>query len=118
MCLHSYIPPLPSLHALTSTLLHLTILLETNGRHGDEASGFLGREVTNFVHARLGHVVQLLRLGRTTQDGNTAFVRTAADLAVDRLLRRWDGGLEELALGGEVETVVEELIRELKSAFC
>lgn len=97
------------LHFLTSLRLHLTILLQANGRHIDEAGSLGGREVTNLIHAGLGHVVQLLGLGRAAQNRDRALVRAAADLAVHRLLRSSDGGLKELALGGEVKTVVEEL---------
>ena len=97
------------LHLLTSSLLHLAVLLQTDSRHGDESGGLSGRKVTNLIHAGLGHVIQLLGLGETTEDGHTALVGPAADLAVDGLLGGSDGGLEELALGGEVKTVVEDL---------
>lgn len=97
------------LQPLASSSLHLAVLLQTDSRDGDEAGGLGRREVTNLVHAGLGHVVQLLGLGRTAEDGDAALVGPAADLAVDGLLGGGDGGLEELALGGEVETVVEDL---------
>lgn len=97
------------LQPLTSSRLHLAVLLETDSRHGDEASGLGRREVTNLIHAGLGHVIQLLGFGRPTEDGHTALVGAAADLAVDALLRGSDGGLEELALGRKVETIVEDL---------
>lgn len=97
------------LQSLTSGGLHLTVLLETNGRHGDEPSGLGGGEVTNLIHGGLAHVVELLCLGGATEDGNGALVGAAADLAVDGLLGSGDGGLEELALGGEVHAVVQEL---------
>lgn len=98
-----------NLQSLASGSLHLAVLLETNGRHGDEASGLGGGEVTNLIHGGLAHVVELLCLGGTTEDGNGALVGAAADLAVDGLLGSGDGGLEELALGGEVHAVVQEL---------
>lgn len=97
------------LQLLASGGLHLTVLLETDGRHVDEASGLGGREVTNLIHAGLGHVVQLLGLGGASQDGDGALVGAAADLAVDGLLRSGDGGLKELTLGGEVHAVVQKL---------
>lgn len=97
------------LQLLASGGLHLAVLLETDGRHVDEASGLSGGEVTDLVHGRLAHVVQLLGLGGTTEDGNETLVGAAADLAVDGLLGSGDGGLEELALGGEVHAVVQEL---------
>lgn len=98
-----------NLHALTSGGLHVAVLLEADGRHGNETGGLGGGEVTNLVHAGLGHVVQLLGLGGAAQNGDATLVGTAADLAVDGLLRGSDGGLEELTLGGEVQTVVQEL---------
>lgn len=97
------------LQLLASGGLHLAVLLETDGRHVDEASGLSGGEVTDLVHGGLAHVVQLLGLGGTTEDGNETLVGAAADLAVDGLLGSGDGGLEELALGGEVHAVVQEL---------
>lgn len=97
------------LHPLTGSLLHLAILLQTDSRHGDEASRLSRREVTNLVHAGFGHVVKLLGLGGTAKDGNAALVGSAADLAVDRLLGGGDGGFKEFAFGREVETVVEDL---------
>ena len=98
-----------NLQSLTSSGLHLAVLLETDGRHVDEASGLSGGEVTDLVHGGLAHVVQLLGLGRTAENGNGTLVGAAADLAVDGLLGSGDGGLEELALGGEVHAVVQEL---------
>lgn len=98
-----------NLQSLASGGLHLTVLLETNGRHVDEASGLGGGEVTNLVHGGLAHVVELLCLGGATENGDGALVGAAADLAVDGLLGSGDGGLEELALGGEVHAVVQEL---------
>lgn len=97
------------LQPLTSSRLHLAVLLQTDSRHGDESSGLGRREVTNLIHTGLRHVIQLLGLGRTAKNGGAALVSTAADLAVDALLRGGDGGLEELTLGGEVETVVQDL---------
>ena len=99
----------PLLHLLTSSLLHLAVLLQTDSRHGDESGGLSGRKVTNLIHAGLGHVIQLLGLGETAKDGHAALVRSATDLTVDGLLGGSDGGLEELALGREVETVVKDL---------
>ena len=98
-----------TLQPLTSSGLHLAVLLETDSRDGNEAGGLSRREVTNLVHAGLGHVVQLLGFGRTAEDGDAALVGPAADLAVDALLGGGDGGLEELTLGGEVEAVVQDL---------
>lgn len=100
---------IPPLHLLTSLLLHLTILLQPNRRNSNKARRLSRREVTNLIHARLGHVIQLLGLRVAAQNGHAALVRTAADLAVNRLLGGRDGGFEELALRGEVETVVEDL---------
>ena len=97
------------LHLLTSSLLHLAVLLQTDSRHGDESGGLSGRKVTNLIHAGLGHVIQLLGLGETAKDGHAALVRSATDLTVDGLLGGSDGGFEELALGREVETVVKDL---------
>ena len=97
------------LHLLASSSLHLSVLLEADSGDIDETGGLGGGEVTNLVHAGLGHVVQLLSLGGATKDGDGALVGAAADLAVDGLLRGSDGGLEELTLGGEVQTVVQEL---------
>lgn len=98
-----------NLQPLASGGLHLTVLLKTDGRHVDEASGLGGGEVTNLIHGGLAHVVELLCLGGATENGNGALVGTAADLAVDGLLGSGDGDLEELALGGEVHAVVQEL---------
>lgn len=98
-----------SLHLLTSLGLGLTVLLQADSGDGDETSSLSGREVTNLVHARLGHVVQLLGLGRATKHGDSALVGTATDLTVDGLLGSGDGRLQELTLGREVETVVKEL---------
>ena len=97
------------LQSLASGGLHLTVLLETNGRNVDEASGLGGGEVTNLIHGGLGHVVELLSLGGATENGNGALVGAAADLTVDGLLGSGDGALKELALGGEVHAVVQEL---------
>lgn len=97
------------LHLLASGGLHLTVLLEADSRNVDESSGLSGREVTDLVHAGLGHIVQLLSLRRAAKNGDTALVGTAADLAVDGLLGSSNGGLQELALGGEVHAVVQEL---------
>lgn len=98
-----------NLKTLTSSSLALAVLLETDSRDSDEASGLGGGEVTDLVHARLGHVIQLLGLGGTTQDGDGSLVGTAADQAVDALLGGSDGGLQELALGREVHAVVKKL---------
>ena len=98
-----------NLQSLTSSGLHLTVLLETNGRHVDEASGLGGGEVTNLIHGGLGHVVELLGLGGATEDGNGALVGAATDLTVDGLLGSSNGALKELTLGGEVHAVVKEL---------
>lgn len=98
-----------NLQSLASGGLHQTVLLETNGRHADETSGLGRGEVTDLIHGGLAHVVELLSLGGATEDGNGTLVSTAADLAVDRLLGSGDGRLEELALGGEVHAVVQEL---------
>jgi hypothetical protein len=97
------------LQTLTSGGLHLAVLLEADGRNVDKAGGLGGGEVTDLVHGGLAHVVQLLSLGGTAENGNGTLVCAAADLAVDGLLRSGDGGLEELALGGEVHAVVQEL---------
>lgn len=99
-----------NLHLLTSGLLHLAILLQADGRHTDETGGLGGGEVTDLVHAGLGHVVQLLGLGVAAQDGEAALVGAAADHTVDGLLRGLDRVLEELTLGREVQAVVEDLL--------
>lgn len=98
-----------NLQSLASGGLHLTVLLETNGGHVDEASGLGGGEVTNLIHGGLGHVVELLGLGGATENGNGALIGAAADFTVDGLLGSGDGALKELALRGEVHAVVQEL---------
>lgn len=97
------------LQLLASGGLHLAVLLKTDGRHVDEAGGLGRREVTDLIHGGFTHVVQLLSLGGTTENGHGTLVCAAADLAVDGLLGSGDRGLEELALGGEVHAVVKEL---------
>lgn len=104
------------LHLLASGLLHLAVLLQTDGGHANEASGLGGSEVADLVHAGFGHVVQLLSLGGTAKDDHVTLVGAAADLAVDGLLGGRDGLLKELTLGGEVETVVEDLSQNVSNA--
>lgn len=98
-----------TLHLLASSCLHFTVLLQTDSRDGDESGSFGRREVTDLVHAGLGHVVQLLGFRGAAQDDEVALVRTAADLSVDGLLGSRDGGFKELAFWGEVQTIVQEL---------
>lgn len=98
-----------TLHPLAGGLLHLAVLLQTDGRHADEPGGLGGGKVTDLVHAGLGHVVQLLGLRGSAEDDHVALVGTAADLAIDGLLGGGDRLLEELALRGEVEAVVQKL---------
>jgi hypothetical protein len=98
-------------HLQTLTLLQLgvSVLLETDGLDGDESSGVLGSESSDLVHGGLGHVVELLGLGGTSENLEVTLVDTAADGSVDGLLGGADRVLEELTLGGEVESVVEDL---------
>ncbi|TIA03603.1 Bystin-domain-containing protein [Aureobasidium pullulans] len=79
--------------------------LPADGVDGDEAGGVLGTEVTDDVHGGLVHVVELLGVGPAAEDAEGALVDTAADGTVDAVLRGGNALEEELALGGEVETV-------------
>jgi hypothetical protein len=97
------------LQLLASLLHHAAVLLETDGVNGDEAGGVLGAEVANDVHRGLVHVVELLGVGPAAEDAEGALVDTAADGTVDAVLRGGDALEQELGLGGEVETVVEDL---------
>ena len=91
-------------------LFHLLAeLLQPDGVHADEASGALGSKVSNLVHGALALVVELLGVGPAANDAEHALVGAAADGAVDGLLGGGDAVLEELTLGREVETVVEDL---------
>lgn len=87
--------------------LHLAILLQTNGLDLDEAARLIGLEAANLVHGALLLIVQLLGLAAAAEHDGVALVQAQADLAVDRLLGGDDAGLEELALGGEVQAVVQ-----------
>lgn len=98
-----------SLQSLTVLLLLQTILLQPDSLDTDESSCFTWGKVTNLIHAALTHVVQLLSLRASSKNGEIALVDSASDLAVDSLLRGDDGALQELTLGGEVKTVVQNL---------
>ena len=91
-------------------LFHLLAeLLQPDGVHADEASGALGSKVSDLVHGALALVVELLGVGPAADDAEHALVSAAADRTVDALLGGDDAVLEELTLGREVETVVEDL---------
>ncbi|THX43602.1 Bystin-domain-containing protein [Aureobasidium pullulans] len=79
--------------------------LPADGVDGDEAGGVLGTEVADDVHGGLVHVVELLGVGPAAEDAEGALVDAAADGTVDAVLRSGNALEEELALGGEVETV-------------
>lgn len=98
-----------SLHLLASLLHHAAVLLQADGVDGDEAGGVLGTEVADDVHGGLVHVVELLGVGPAAEDAEGALVDAAADGTVDAVLRSGNALEEELALGGEVETVVQDL---------
>ncbi|THW45416.1 Bystin-domain-containing protein [Aureobasidium pullulans] len=83
--------------------------LPADGVDGDEAGGVLGTEVADDVHGGLVHVVELLGVGPAAEDAEGALVDAAADGTVDAVLRSGNALEEELALGGEVETVVQDL---------
>ncbi|THV88227.1 Bystin-domain-containing protein [Aureobasidium pullulans] len=86
-------------------LHHAAVLLQADGVDGDEAGGVLGTEVADDVHGGLVHVVELLGVGPAAEDAEGALVDAAADGTVDAVLRSGNALEEELALGGEVETV-------------
>lgn len=88
--------------------LHLAILLQPNRLDLDEATGLIRLEAADLVHRALLLVIQLLGLAAPTEYNGVALVQAQTDLAVDRLLGRDDAGLEELALGGEIQAVVED----------
>lgn len=89
--------------------LGLSVLLETDSLNGDEAGSVGWLKGTNLVHGGLRGIVQLLGLGGATEDVEVALVDAAADLSVDVLLGGDDGVGQELALRGEVKTVVKDL---------
>lgn len=95
--------------AQTVSLLGLSELLQADSVDADEAGSVARSKVTNLIHGAFALVVQLLGVGPATNDAEHALVNAAADGAVDLLLGLDDAGLEELALGGEVQTVVEDL---------
>ena len=90
-------------------LLSLTISLQADSLGSNEAGGVRGLEVGEGVHASKLLTVQLAGLGATAEDADAALVGAKADLTVDVVLRGEDALLDELALRGEVEAVVEEL---------
>lgn len=91
-----------------SGLLSLTIGLQADSLGSNKASGVSGLEVCEGVHAGELLAVQLARLGATAEDADAALVGAKTNLTVDVVLRGEDALLDELALRGEVETVVEE----------
>lgn len=92
-----------------SGLLGLTIGLEADGLGGDEAGRVGGLEVGERVHAGELLAVELAGLGAAAEDAREALVAAESDLAVDVVLGGEDALLDELALGREVEAVVEKL---------
>lgn len=99
------------LHLLASLLHHAAVFLQADGVDGDEAGSVLRAEVANDVHGGLVHVVQLLGIGPAAEDAEGTLVDAAADGTVDAVLRGGNALEEELAFGGEVETVVEDLCK-------
>ena len=89
--------------------LGLSVLLETDSLDGDEAGGVGWLEGTDLVHGGLGGIVQLLSLGGAAENVEVALVDAATDLSVHVLLGGDDGVGQELALWGEVETIVQNL---------
>lgn len=85
--------------------------LDPDRRNFDEAAGRSGLETAHLVHRGELGVVQAL-IGISALDNNVALVELESDDTVDSLLRSRDGGSDEFTLGGEEETVVEDL-REL-----
>lgn len=85
--------------------------LDPDRRNFDEAAGSSGFETAHLVHRGELGVVQAL-IGISALDNNVALVELESDDTVDSLLRCGDGGSDEFTLGGEEETVVEDL-REL-----
>src|SRR4051812_47936572 len=94
-------PKVLSLQFFSHLNLLLTVLLQTDCLHADEARGIARLEAAQLVHGTLAHVVQLLGGRAAAQDDKATLVYPAADGAVDSRLRRDDRVLEELTLGGE-----------------
>jgi hypothetical protein len=75
---------------------------------GNEASSIGGLEVLQGIHGGLLGIVQLLGAARATENVGVTLVETQTDLAVDTLLTKLQTVLDELPLGAEVVTVVQE----------
>lgn len=87
----------------------LTVLLDSDGLHSDEARGVLWGEASQLVHRGLGLVVQLLGVRVSTQDRHGTLVGSGSDGTVDGDLGRRDHGSDVLTLRSEVHTVVQQL---------
>lgn len=85
--------------------------LDPDRRDFNETAGSGGFETTHLVHRGELGVVQAL-VGISALDNNVALVELESDDTIDSLLRSGDSGSNEFTLGGEEETVVENL-REL-----
>lgn len=85
--------------------------LDPYRRDFNETAGSGGFETTHLVHRGELGIVQAL-VGISALDNNVALVELESDDTIDSLLRSGDSGSNEFTLGGEEETVVENL-REL-----
>lgn len=93
---------------VTLDLLAKTVTLEADSLDSDEARGSLGLETSEFVHGGELLVVEHL-VGLAALNGDITLVQGKANLTVDSLLAGGNAAADELALGAEEETVVQNL---------
>jgi hypothetical protein len=95
-------------HLLALFQLHLAIFLETDSLDADKAGGIDRFKSANLIHGALAGIIQLLRVAASTENIEASFIQSAANDSIDASLRGDDAGFEELALGREVQAVVED----------
>lgn len=93
--------------SLTLAVVGLGPLFDADGLDCNETGGIGGLEATELVHGGLLGVVETL-LGLTALDDDVALVELEPDDTVDGPLGGRDRAGDELALGGEEVTVVED----------
>ena len=101
--------PKPPLLPLPLLILHRPILLQPNRLHANKPRRLAWLKTPNLIHTALTHIVQPLRLAAASQHAKPPFVHPAPHLPIHLLLACHDSFLQKLALGREVQPVVEHL---------